>query len=128
MTSSIMSPVRSAQCMNVAGVRVMAARHSETRTADQGLEAFWAAREFLLQHREDYETAYRDFRWPQLDKFNWALDYFDSYARGNDKPALWVVDENGPEVKVSFAEMSRRSNQVANFFRKHGVRRGDRIV
>ena len=82
----------------------------------------------MLAHREDYETAYRDFRWPQLDKFNWALDYFDNYARGNNKPALWIVDDSGAEIKLSFAEMSRRSNQVANFFREQAVHRGDRVV
>lgn len=90
--------------------------------------AFWTAREFLLRHYEDYETAYRDFRWPQLDKFNWALDYFDTFARTNNKPAIWIVDDSGSELKLSFAEMSRRSNQVATFFREQGVRRGDRIV
>jgi len=94
----------------------------------QGLKAFLSARDFLLANRRDYEAAYRDFRWPQLNTFNWALDYFDSYARANDKTALWIVDENGPEVKLSFKEMSRRSNQVANFLREQGVRRGDRIV
>lgn len=93
-----------------------------------GLKAFLAARDFLLTHREDYQTAYRDFRWPQLDKFNWALDYFDTFARGNHRTALWIVDEHGPEVKLSFSEMSRRSNQVANFLRLQGVRRGDRLV
>ena len=92
------------------------------------MHAFLAARDFLLKHREDYQTAYRDFRWPQLDKFNWALDYFDTYARGNDKPALWIVDDSAPELKLSFADMSRRSNQVANFLREQTVRRGDRIV
>ena len=100
----------------------------KTVVTDQGLKAFWAARQFLIEHHEDYETAYRDFRWPQLNKFNWALDYFDTYARANDKPALWIVDEDGAEIKLSFAEMSRRSNQVANFFREHGVERGDRVV
>jgi acetyl-CoA synthetase len=39
--------------------------------------AFVQARDFLLAHRTDYETAYRDFQWPQLGEFNWALDYFD---------------------------------------------------
>src|ERR1700722_6472703 len=105
----------------------MADSHRETGITQQGLKAFLAAREFLLQHREDYETAYRDFHWPQLNKFNWALDYFDLYARANDKPALWIVDESGPVVTLTFAEMSRRSNQVANFLREQGVRRGDRI-
>lgn len=105
---------------------------SRTETADvqprEGLKAFLAAREFLLTHREDYETTYRDFRWPQLDRFNWALDYFETFARDNHKPALWIVDENAPELKLSFAEMSARSNQVANFLRQHGVRRGDRLI
>lgn len=90
--------------------------------------AFFAARDFLLAHREDYETAYREFRWPQLDTFNWALDYFDAYARGNDRPALWVVDEGGSETKLSFAELSVRSNRTANFLRSLGVRRGDRML
>lgn len=106
----------------------MAETARKTEISEQGVQAFWAAREFLLEHREDYETVYRDFRWPQLNEFNWALDYFDVYARGNDQPALWIVDENGPEVKLTYAEMSRRSNQVSNFFREQGVRRGDRMI
>jgi acetyl-CoA synthetase len=98
-------------------------------TRIDALKSFLAARDFLLAHREDYETAYRDFRWPRLDEFNWALDYFDTYARGNAKPALWIVDDDGgPELKLSFAEMSERSNRVANFLRGHGVRRRDRVV
>ena len=36
----------------------------------EGLKAFLAAREFLFKQREDYQTAYRDFRWPQLDKLS----------------------------------------------------------
>jgi acyl-CoA synthetase (AMP-forming)/AMP-acid ligase II len=98
------------------------------QSAKSGLDAFLAVRDFLLQHRDDYATAYRDFRWPQLTQFNWALDYFDSYARGNPKPCLWIVDETGSELKLSYDEISRRSNQVANFLRKQGVRRGDRII
>ncbi len=43
----------------------------------ESLKSFLAAREFLLSNREDYETTYRGFRWPKLDRFNWALDYFD---------------------------------------------------
>jgi acetyl-CoA synthetase len=94
----------------------------------EGAKAFLAARDFLFQHREDYETAYREFRWPSLTRFNWALDYFDNYARGNQKPALWIVEEDGSELKLSFEELSRRSGQVANFLRSQGVRRGDRVI
>jgi acetyl-CoA synthetase len=89
---------------------------------------FLAARDFLIRHREDYDTAYRDFQWPKLDRFNWALDYFDVMARGNERQALWLVDEGAGETKLSFAQLSERSNRVANAFRRLGVRRGDRIL
>jgi acetyl-CoA synthetase len=89
---------------------------------------FVSARDFLLRHREDYAVALRDFTWPELDRFNWALDYFDLMARNNAQPALWLVDEDGSEVKLSFTALSERSNQVANALRGLGVRRGDRIL
>jgi acetyl-CoA synthetase len=91
-------------------------------------QPFLDAREFLLARRERYDEAYRDFRWPALDRFNWALDWFDAYAAGNDRPALWLVSDGAPEVRLSFAELSERSNRVANRFRALGARRGDRLL
>lgn len=93
------------------------------------VQAFLDARDFLLRHRTDYETAYRDFAWPVLDTFNWALDYFDPMARGNDRPALWIVDgATGTGEPYSFAQMSERSSRIANWLRGIGVGRGDRIL
>ena len=93
------------------------------------LKAFLAARDFLLKHREDYDAAYRGFEWPQLTTFNWAFDYFDELGREDSgKIALWIVEDDGSERRYSFAEMSRRSNQVGNFLRRLGVMRGSRIV
>ena len=94
----------------------------------EGTAAFRTARDFLLAHRENYAEADVQFGWPQLNAFNWALDWFDVIAEGNDSPALWIVDEDGAERRLTFAEMSRRSNQVANWLRERGVRRGDRMV
>jgi acetyl-CoA synthetase len=91
-------------------------------------EAFLKARDFLIAYREDYTTAYNAFVWPQLDEFNWALDYFDHYAQDNQRPALWVVDDNDGDRRVTFAELRERSNRVANFLRQHGVQRGDRLL
>lgn len=88
---------------------------------------FEQARDFLILHRSDYDYAYKNFRWPRLDEFNWALDYFDPMANGNSKIGLWLVDETGREKKFSFSELSRRSNQVANFMRAQGLQRGDSI-
>src|SRR5512140_619719 len=92
------------------------------------LASFLEARDFLLANRTDYAKARREFRWPKLDTFNWALDYFDGMAKGNERPALWVVDEGKGETQLSFAEMSARSNQVANFLRAQGVKRGDAVL
>lgn len=89
---------------------------------------FLKARDFLLAHRTDHAAAHAGFKWPQLDVFNWAIDYFDTFARGNESPALWLVEEDGREAKLSFSQMSRRSSQVANWLRAQGVRRGDRIL
>jgi acetyl-CoA synthetase len=91
-------------------------------------EIFRAARDFLLQHRTDYDTAVRDFRWPQFERFNWALDWFDVIARDNTRPALVIVEEDGHEIRRTFVELAARSNRVANWLREHGVVRGDRII
>ncbi len=89
---------------------------------------FLAARELLFQNREDLDSACREFVWPRPSHFNWALDYFDPMAAGNDRPALWIVNDDGSEFKASFAEMRERSNRAANFMRDQGVGRGDHIL
>jgi acetyl-CoA synthetase len=92
-------------------------------------QAFLDARDLLLRHRVDYERAYHEFSWPKLDTFNWALDYFDVMARGNDNPALWIVDDpTGIGIKLTFAQMAERSSRMANFLREQGVSRGDRLL
>ncbi len=91
-------------------------------------QKFLLARDFLLEHRLDYETAYRNFQPPVFDEFNWAIDFFDVQAKDNEATALWIVEENGQELKLSFNEMSARSNQVANFFRSLGIKRGDHVL
>lgn len=92
------------------------------------LEKFLKARDFLLSRREDYESAYYGFKWPDIEDFNWATDYFDTYAEGNDRTALWIVDEKGTEWKYSFAELSERSSRVANYLKRQGINRGSRIL
>ncbi len=97
------------------------------------MTTFQDARQFLLEHRTDYSTAVEGFRWPDAVPFNWALDWFDGELASNpetrDRPALWVVETaTGIETKLSFKELSGRSNQVANFLRALGLRRGDHLL
>ncbi|MEU1427488.1 AMP-binding protein [Nocardia sp. NPDC005746] len=92
-------------------------------------EAYRAARDGLLAAATDYDAAVRDFEWPRLSgEFNWAIDWFDVIARGNDRPALWIVEEDGSEQKVGFAEMSERSDRVATWLAGLGVGKGDRVM
>ncbi|MGU3537518.1 AMP-binding protein [Methylobacterium sp. A54F] len=97
------------------------------------MPSFREARDFLLEHRTDYAAAYAGFRWPEAVPFNWALDWFDAdlaaAPESRDRPALWIVDAaTGAETRVSFAQMSRRSSQVANHLRDLGLRRGDHLL
>jgi acetyl-CoA synthetase len=97
------------------------------------MTTFKEARAFLLQHRTDYDAVVKGFRWPDPVPFNWALDWFDAeLARSpesRDRAALWIVDaDSGHETKLSFAELSRRSNQVANFLHAQGLKRGDHLL
>jgi acetyl-CoA synthetase len=96
------------------------------------MTTFKDARSFLLTHRTDYDAAVKGFRWPDPVPFNWALDWFDAeLARdpeSRDRPALWIVDQGARETKLSFAALARRSNQVANFLRAQGIKRGDHLL
>jgi acetyl-CoA synthetase len=93
-------------------------------------DEFKVARDLLLANRTAYDVAYQGFQWPKLERFNWALDWFDAIAAGErgDQLALWVVFEDGTETKLSFRELSNRSSQIANYYRDLGVRRGDRVL
>src|SRR5579862_3270789 len=96
------------------------------------MTTFAEARQFLLDHREDYAGAYAGFRWPDPVPFNWAIDWFDQYARepaNSQRPALTIVETaGGARTTATFSQMSLRSNQVANWLRSLGVKRGDRIL
>ena len=86
------------------------------------------ARDFLLAHREDHAEAVAGFAWPQLEGFNFALDWFDQLARGNDALGLWIVEADGSQKRLTFDELARRSDHVAVWLRWLGVARGDRVL
>ena len=97
------------------------------------MTTFEEARAFLLRHRTDYDAAVKGFRWPDPVPFNWALDWFDAgLARdpeSRDRTALWIVEAgHDRETQLSFAALSRRSNQVANLLRAQGLKRGDHLL
>jgi acetyl-CoA synthetase len=93
-----------------------------------GGQAFIELRDRLLREGISHSQALQSFEWPAIPHFNWAHDYFDRIAAGNDRPALRIVNDAGHDFSLSFAALSRRSNQVANFLASHGVGPGDRVL
>jgi len=101
-------------------------------TGDSAHLGFKAARDHLLRHRGDLAGA-RSFPRPEPEFFNWALDWFDREAAGNDAVGLRVVDlaADGSllaETALTFAELSERSDRTAAWLRDRGVARGDRVL
>ncbi|MFE4541842.1 AMP-binding protein [Arthrobacter sp. NPDC056727] len=92
---------------------------------------FRAARDQLLAMRQDYRQARTGFEWPRPKEFNFALDWFDAVAADpatGGNPALVIVEQDGSATRRSFAALSARSSQVANWLRSQGVKRGDRMI
>lgn len=101
-------------------------RHERMSAGNPATRMFLEARDGLLALRKDYAAA-RRFRWPVLDHFNWALDHFDVFARGNEPPRCGFTAA-GQETRLSYEERSLRSSRAANFLRDLGVRRGDCVL
>ena len=102
-------------------------------------DRYRAARDQLVAVISDYDKARAEFQWPHIEgRFNWAIDWFDVIAGrsrsggdirySNDRTALWIVEQDGSETKVSFAEMARRSDRVATWLKGLGVSKGQRVL
>lgn len=97
-------------------------------TASARALSYRQARDELLARRDQGRAA-AEFAWPTLDStFNWAIDWFDAIARGNDRPALRIVEEDGVDHTYTFDEMACRSDQVATWLESRGVGPGDRVM
>ena len=91
-------------------------------------DRFWAARDALLRDAASPAAATPDFAWPRLERFNWAIDYFDALAQRTDRTALRVVDDHGGDRRLGYRELAERSARVANHLAALGVGRGDRVL
>lgn len=104
----------------------MAAGHDEAMDA---VEVFRTARDRLIALREDHRQAADGFVWPDVGpSFDWATDWFDRIAAGNDRTALWIVEEDGREERVSFEAMRARSDRVGAWLAAQGVGPGDHVM
>lgn len=80
----------------------------------------------------EYES-YAEFR-EKFDinippEFNFAYDIVDKYAEISPaKTAMVWCNDHEDENIISFKEMKEYSNKAANFFKKQGIRKGDRVM
>lgn len=83
----------------------------------------------MLPAAATYQELLDRFRWSVPVRYNIAADVADRHAvQRPDSPALVVLDADGRESRLSFADLARRSAQLANVLSAHGVRRGDRVA
>ena len=81
-----------------------------------------------INSRADYDRVRDAFRWECPDDFNFGFDVVDDWA--NRKPELeaiyWASDDT--ERRVTFTEMSQRSDRVAGGLLDMGLAPGDRVL
>jgi acetyl-CoA synthetase len=95
-------------------------------------DLYRSARDHLVAVIGDYAEAVESFTWPRLTgRFNWATDWFDVIASDPvtaERTALWIVEQDGAEQKVTFADMAQRSDRLATWLERLGVGKGDRVI
>ena len=63
------------------------------------------------------------------DNFNFGYDVVDEWARTNpDKLALLWTNDEGAEQRYTFADIKRKSDQVASFYQTLGIGKGDCVM
>lgn len=83
----------------------------------------------MLERRRDYETLYRDFRWRIPERFNIGTAIADAWAaREPERVALLDYVPQGAPRRLTYGELARQSNALANALSARGVRRGDRVA
>lgn len=76
-----------------------------------------------------YEDFYENFKINVPENFNFVYDVVDAIAAEDpDKSAMVWCNDKGDEAKFSFAEMRYYSNKAANFFKSHGIGKGDPVM
>ncbi|MCZ0709782.1 AMP-binding protein [Microbacterium paraoxydans] len=100
-----------------------------SRRATPATEAIRGMRDLLFTHATDYDAARREFAWPDLTAFNFALEWFDVIAGENpDRPAVQIVEADLSLRSWTYGELSARSDQVAAWLRSLGISRGDHVI
>lgn len=75
-----------------------------------------------------YNDAKETFDWSFPSDFNAARDCVRKHENGDSRPALLQRRQDGSSRTFSFRYLDIKSNQLANYFRSHGLERGERVA
>ncbi len=78
---------------------------------------------------ESYEDFFENFKINVPDAFNFGFDVVDEWATVEpEKRALLWCNDAGEEKTLTFSEISKLSNRVANSYRELGIGKGDVVM
>lgn len=81
-----------------------------------------------MANQTEYDRIYEAFRWNIPARYNIATDVCDRHAGDPAKVALIGEDEAGNALTITFREIQRRANKLANLLVSLGLTRGDRVL
>ena len=81
----------------------------------------------ILKQSDSYDDIYQSFAWDIPERVNAAHDVCDRHASGG-KTALIYFDDAGRERRMTFADLQKAANSLANAFEAHGLEQGDRVA
>ncbi|MDO4563581.1 MAG: AMP-binding protein [Clostridia bacterium] len=78
---------------------------------------------------DSYEEFYKNFKLNIPEKFNFAVDIVDEWARIEpEKIALIWCNDKGEERKATFCDIRDESMRAANYFKSLGYKKGERVM
>ncbi len=83
----------------------------------------------FINTEETPDGVLKGISFENLETYNFAFDIVDKYAvETPDKLCMLHLDREKNERRFTFGEMSKLSNQAANYFASVGIKRGDRVM
>ncbi len=81
-----------------------------------------------MERLPTYEQLYASFRWNIPARYNIAADVCDRHAADPGKIALIGEGPDGKVWRMTFREIQRKANQIANLLVSLGLVKGDRVM
>ena len=79
-----------------------------------------------MERMQTYEEIYASFRWNIPTRYNIATDVCDRHATEPGKVALLGEDLDGKVWQLTFRDVQRKANQLANLLSSIGLIKGDK--